>query len=134
MGMQSYKKLPKKVFYGELQVGKRFQGRQKKAHKYTLKASLKDFSIPAEPREQIALDQAKWRCIIKEGADDFEARVQTERKRKERKAIAKGSSSVVIFRIDLLYCNRQFRATIGINHQKSHQRTRTWTPYKLLNS
>ena len=38
--------LPKKVFYGELQKGKRSQGGQKKRYKNTLKASLKDFDIP----------------------------------------------------------------------------------------
>ena len=36
-------RLPKKVFYGELQEGKRFQGGQTKRYKDTLKASLKDF-------------------------------------------------------------------------------------------
>ena len=39
-------RLPKKVFYGELQEGKRSQGGQKKRYKDTLKASLKDFDIP----------------------------------------------------------------------------------------
>ena len=41
-------RLPKKVLYGELQEGKRSQGGQKKRYKDTLKASLKDFNIPAE--------------------------------------------------------------------------------------
>ena len=40
--------LPKKVFYGELQEGKRSQGDQKKGYKDILKASLKDFDIPIE--------------------------------------------------------------------------------------
>ena len=39
-------RLPKKVFYGEIQEGKRSQGGQKKRYKDTLKASLKDFDIP----------------------------------------------------------------------------------------
>ena len=43
--------LPKKVFYGELQKGKRSQGGQKKRYKNTLKASLKDFDIPIWSRE-----------------------------------------------------------------------------------
>ena len=34
--------LPKKILYGELQVGKRSHGSQKKRYKDTLKASLKD--------------------------------------------------------------------------------------------
>ena len=38
--------LPKKILYGELQVGKRSHGGQKKRYKDTLKASLKDFNIP----------------------------------------------------------------------------------------
>ena len=39
-------RLPKKILYGELQVGKRSHGGQKKQYKDTLKASLKDFNIP----------------------------------------------------------------------------------------
>ena len=42
-------RLPKKVFYGELQEGKRSQGGQKKRYKDTFKASLKDFDIPIGP-------------------------------------------------------------------------------------
>ena len=38
--------LRKKILYGELQVGKRSHGGQKKRYKDTLKASLKDFNIP----------------------------------------------------------------------------------------
>ena len=34
------------ILYGELQVGKRSHGGQKKRYKDTLKASLKDFNIP----------------------------------------------------------------------------------------
>ena len=44
----SDERLPKKILYGELQTGKRSHGGQKKRYKDTLKASLKDFSIPTE--------------------------------------------------------------------------------------
>ena len=47
-------RLPKKILYGELQVGKCSHGGQKKGYKDTLKASLKDFNIPTESWEQIA--------------------------------------------------------------------------------
>ena len=57
--------LPKKILYGELQVGKRSHGGQKKRYKDTLKASLKDFSIPTESWEQIAQDCTKWQGLIK---------------------------------------------------------------------
>ena len=69
-------------------MGKRFQGGQKKRYKDTLKASLNDFNIPPESWEQIAQDRSKWRCLIRKGADDYEAKRVYE----ERKARAKGSS------------------------------------------
>ena len=45
-------RLPKKVFYGELQVGKRSQDDHKQRYKHTKKVSLKDFNIP--PSESVA--------------------------------------------------------------------------------
>ena len=55
--------LPKKILCGELLVGKRSHGSQKKWYKDILKASLKDFNIPTESWEQIAQDRAKWRDV-----------------------------------------------------------------------
>ena len=49
-------RLPKKILYGELQVGKRSHGGQKKRYKDTLNASLNDFNIPTESWEHIAQD------------------------------------------------------------------------------
>ena len=88
-------RLPKTVFYGELQEGKRSQGGQKKRYKDTLKVSLKDFDIPTESWEQAAEDRTQWRCLINKGAAQFEAKriCEAERKRKELKAIANDSSS-----------------------------------------
>ena len=47
-------RLPKKILHWELEMGKCSHGGQKKRYKDTLKASLKDFSIPTESWEQIA--------------------------------------------------------------------------------
>ena len=90
-----HERLPNKILYGELQEGKRSQAGQKKRYKDTLKASLKDFNIPTESWEQAAQDRTKWRCLINKGASQFEAKriCEAERKRKERKARAKGPSS-----------------------------------------
>ena len=52
-------RLPKNVFYGELQVGERSQGGQKEHYKDNLKVSLKVFNIPPETREQSTQDQTK---------------------------------------------------------------------------
>ena len=61
-------RLPKKILYAELQVGKRSHGGQKKRYKDTLKASLKDFNIPTESWEWIAQDRTKWRGLIRRGS------------------------------------------------------------------
>ena len=65
-------RLPKKVFYGELQEGERSQGGQKKRYKNTLKASLKDFDIPIGSWEQTAQERSKWRGLINKGAALYE--------------------------------------------------------------
>ena len=55
----SDERLPKKIFHGELQVGNRSHGGQKKRYKDTLKVSLKNFNISAESWEQITQDWTK---------------------------------------------------------------------------
>ena len=44
-------RLPKKVLYGELQIGKSSHCGQKKGYKDTLKASVKDINKPKESLE-----------------------------------------------------------------------------------
>ena len=46
-------RLPKKILYGEFEMGKRSYGGQKKRYKDTLKASLNDFNILTESWEQL---------------------------------------------------------------------------------
>ena len=53
-------RLPKKVFYGELQEGKSSHSGQMKHYKDTLKASLKDINIPMGSWEQTAPERSKW--------------------------------------------------------------------------
>ena len=118
-------RLPKKILYGELQVGKRSHGGQKKRYKDTLKASLKDFNIPTESWEQIAQDRTKWRGLKK-----------AELVNTKQKESAKPSRNVHSGKAELRHhqqsflpqtslfsiCNRQFRAKIGlISHLRTHK-------------
>ena len=102
--------LPKKVFYGELQVGKRSQGGQKKCYKGTIKASLIDFNIPPESWEHSAQDRAKWHGLIRKGADECDTKgiCEAERKGKKRAPWAQHQCQWinirnVILRIDMFY-------------------------------
>ena len=83
----------KKILYGELQVGKRSHGGQKKQYKDTLKASLKDFNISTKSWEQIAQDRTKLRGLIRRGADEYKANriSEAEQKRAQQKARTKAS-------------------------------------------
>ena len=67
-------RLPKKVFYGELQQEKRSQGGHKKRYIDTQKTSLKDFDIPIGSWEQTAQERSKCRGIINQGAALYETR------------------------------------------------------------
>ena len=120
-------RLPKKVLGGELQGGKRLHGGKKKRYKDTLKPSLMDFNIPTESWEQAAQDRTKWRSLINKSASQFKAKIicEAERKRKERKARAKGpSSDSAQSEFICPICNRQFRAKIGLySHQRTHKHT-----------
>ena len=117
--------LPKKILYGELQVGKRSHGGQKKRYKNTLKASLKEFNIPTESCEQFAQDREKWRGLIRRGAGEYEAKriSEVEQKRAQRKARAKASPTELSSSdLSCSICNRQFRAKIGlISHLRTHK-------------
>ena len=118
-------RLPKKILYGELQVGKRSQCGQKKRYKDTLKAFLKDFNIPTQSWEQIAQDRTKWRGLIRRGAGEYEAKriIEAEQKRAQRKARAEASPTELSSSdLPCSICNRPFRAKIGlISHLRTHK-------------
>ena len=121
----SDERLPKKILFGELEVGKRSHSGQQKPYKDTLKAFLKDFNIPTESWEQIAQDRTMWRGLIKRGAGEYEAKriSEAEQKRAQRKAIAKASPTELSSSgLSCPICNRQFRAQIGlISHLRTHK-------------
>ena len=73
---------PKNVFYGELKEGKRSKGDERRRYKDTLKVALRDFIIPNESWEQAAQGRVKWRCLIRKGAEQNEAKRVCEAERK----------------------------------------------------
>ena len=104
------------LFYRELQVGKPSLGGQKKHCIYTdtPKVSLKDFNIlpvmgtDCTGSSKVALPHQKGSRQL----GSKERVCKGERKRKERKARAKGSSSESLFSgLTCSMSNRQFRAT-----------------------
>ena len=115
-------RLPKKLLYGELQHGKRSQGRPKLRYKDGLKATLKAFSIKDEQLEGLAVNRDAWRATVHKGAASCEAdRIKTaEQRRQKRKDKANDSASAAT--IPCPKCNRKFKAKIGlISHLRTHR-------------
>ena len=123
-------RLPKKILYRELEMGKRSYGGQKKRYKNTRKAFLRDFNMPTESWEQIAQDRAKWPGLIRRGASEYEAKriSEAEQKRAQRKARDKASpTELSCSYLCCSICNRQFRARIDlISHLRTHSISRMW--------
>ena len=121
--MMPEERLPKKILYGELEMGKRSHGGQKKRYNNTLKASLKDFNIPSESWEQIAQDQAKRRGLIRRGASEYEAKKKELGKPSRNVHRAKPSlTELSCSDLCCAICNRQFRARIGLtSHLRTHK-------------
>ena len=114
-------RLPKNVFYEELQEIKCPQGGQKKRDKDTLKSSIMDFDIPMGSWGQTA----NQRGLMNKGAALYERICEAERKRRERKAKTTGplADSMTLTGST---CNRQFIARIGqVSHQRTYLHTRT---------
>ena len=102
--------LPGLFYLPFFQVGNRSQGDLRKRYK-DIKASLKDFNIPPESGQHIAMDLAKWRCLIRKGADDYVTKIicGADKKRKERKAKGKGYG---------LYFNKKNVSIVASPHMK----------------
>ena len=63
----SYERLPKRLLYGELSVGRRSTGGQRKRYNVFLTSSLKAFDIKAW--ESLAAERGSRRSLIREGAE-----------------------------------------------------------------
>ena len=116
-------RLPKRLFYGELQQGKRSHGGQKKRFKDTLKTSLKAFAITPDSWEQTAMDRAMWRSSVHKGSKICEANrtAAAEQRRQSRKARASNPQDDVPL-IPCPNCQRTFRARTGlVSHLRTHQ-------------
>ena len=117
--------LPQKVFYGELQEGKRSQDDQKKRYKDTLKTSLEDFDISIGSWEQTAQRRSKWRGLINKGTALYEEKRICGAERKHSECIAKiNGPPANSMTLTCSTCNRQFRARIRLG---SHKKKLTYT-------
>ena len=116
-------RLPKILFYGELQEGKRNRGCPKKRYKDCLKTSLKAFRIDPATWELTAFDRSNWRTTVHKGAMAHEAaRTQSQKQRREERKKRNDRLSPSRATIPCPHCPRYFRARIGLtSHLRTHK-------------
>ena len=121
----SDRRIPKRIFYGQLTSGTRSLGAPLKRYKDQLKANLKKCSINDKEFATLTNDRNKWRRRCHAGCETFESnRVKLlEEKRVRRKAAASQPivSSASTFTCDT--CGRHCLSRIGLSsHNKTHRR------------
>ena len=114
--------LPKRLFYGELQDGKRSQGGQKKCFKDNLKISVKAFTINPNTWKHTAQDRAEWHSSLCKGAAICEANrtAAAEKQRQDIKSRAGDPLTTHVAAIPCPHCQRFFQTQIGLfSHMRS---------------
>ena len=112
-------RLPKQVFYSQLQHGTRSRGGQQKRYKDVLKSYLKACNIQPHNLESLVADRSSWRSLCKASVQQFEVdRVaKLQEKRSQRKA--GGTSTTGDF--TCVTCGRTCASRIGLySHRRTH--------------
>ena len=115
-------RMPRRLMYGELQLGKRNQGRPKLRYKDTVKANLQCCHIKPGELEERAMDRPVWRASIHKAASNFEeARSQKLTATRERRH---EEASAVITTTDFQcpHCSRLCASRLGLqSHLRVHR-------------
>nr|VZI15401.1 unnamed protein product [Spirometra erinaceieuropaei] len=110
-------RLPKRLFYGDVETGSRRQGGRIRRYKDTLKSALKRLQINTANWEELALDRPTWRRTVKTGAAIYEANRITvaKAKREARKSQLRPVRNATAQPLTTCpRCQRTFRARIGL--------------------
>ena len=120
-------RLPKQILYGELAIGARRAGGQRKRHKDHVKTVLKKFEIPPDSLETYAADRPGWRAKCHEGAKKCEKKVNERMRlrRQRRHRLQNQNVAPENGGFPCNICGRVCLSRIGLqSHIKAHQRRR----------
>ena len=119
-------RIPKTVFYGELDAGHRTRGGKRKRCKDVLKATLKSCGIPHNTWEATATDRSLWRSTCHSGLRDYEEKRCDALRDKimRRNAIIQPSTNIDTCVCHV--CGRICASRIGLHsHNRTHANTNT---------
>lgn len=120
-------RVAKRIFYSELQEGKRKQGGQLLRYKDVLKRHMRRCDIEPSRWEILAQDRSKWRHTVKVNVQAFEERRRNELDAKREELKARPPASIhynfVGGVLTCRECGRTFSAKIGyVSHLRAHER------------
>lgn len=120
-------RVAKRIFYSELEEGKRKHGGQLLRYKDVLKRHMKRCNIEPSRWESLAAQRPEWREIVRKGIREFEEQrlADLDAKRDELKArpLAAIHYNYESGKLTCPLCAREFAAKIGyISHLRAHQR------------
>ena len=108
-------RLPKRVFFGELDSGKRSRGRPRLRYKDSLKVALKRCNIDTDSWEKLAQDRVAWRAMVKRGVSAYEQEyiaLEVEKRKRRKERLENPPDSAQLYPCP--HCNRSFRAPIAV--------------------
>ena len=115
-------RLPRCLMYGELQLGKRNQGRPKLRYKDTVKANIQWCHVKPRELEERARDRPGWRASVHKAAANYEeARRQKLTAARDKRHRA---ASAVITTTDFQcpHCSRLCASKLGLqSHLRIHR-------------
>jgi exonuclease III len=123
-------RLPKQVLYGELQMGARSAGGQKKRQKDYFKATLRRCNIQPGQLEELASERSLWRSLCNDGVESFEEdRHRRMHERRERRHQMRDAPPAHGQMFPCPTCNRQCASRIGLHsHMEAHRRRQQGEP------
>ncbi|XP_028170391.1 uncharacterized protein LOC114360035 [Ostrinia furnacalis] len=120
-------RVAKRIFYSELEEGKRKHGGQLLRYKDVQKRHMKRCNIEPSQWEGLAAQRPEWREIVKRQVHEFEEQRTTELDAKRDDLKARPSAAIHYNYVGGVLrcpqCARDFAAKIGyVSHLRAHQR------------
>ena len=120
-------RVAKRIFYSELEEGKRKHGGQLLRYKDVLKRHMKKCNITPSRWEQHAAKRSEWKALVKTKVFDFESRRRSELDAKRDDLKARPPTAINYTYINGVLtcpqCARIFAKKIGyISHMRAHER------------
>lgn len=120
-------RVAKRIFYSELEEGKRKQGGQLLRYKDVLKRHLKRCNIEPSQWAQLAVTRSEWRGVVNSKVYDFENQRRIDLDTKRDKMKSRPPVEVTYNYVDGVLacpqCSRNFSNKIGyVSHMRAHQR------------